>query len=276
MIIRHIPRTARPSSPEVSQQGLGAKVDMYVPLSNGIRNDVARGLRTTEDSQTLVTGARGTVTNSTASTFTNYGDVHDVGNKSFFFSIWVKTTQNANGGIVAKSFYGVASNRVYLALVNSGNLLEFAVVDDLGNTYKANAIWSTVTNGQWHQVTCVINRGVDLKLYVDAGLLTTTAFTASYNIQSDYALLLGGYNDASDGTTAHTGQWQFTGELSDFILGHHALTNTEVKELYDNFYQILTPITQYIPTFIPAVGGATGKSNPMYGPLGGCLAGPIG
>jgi hypothetical protein len=56
-----------------------------------------------------------------------------------------------------------------------------------------------------------------------------------------------------------------------------ALSAGEIFEIYHDNYQDLNSVNDgvWMPEVV-AVGGVTGKSNPLYGPLGGPLFGPIG
>ena len=107
----------------------------------------------------------------------------------------------------------------------------------------------------------------DHTLYVDGVSEAATGSANNVNTTSIYNLRLGsrdnaGTNAVSIEKIAWAGFWD------------RDLSIAELNSLYRENYQLLQPRTQFIDITVAAVG-ATGKSNPLHGPLGGPLYGAI-
>lgn len=105
----------------------------------------------------------------------------------------------------------------------------------------------------------------------------------------DHRFFLDGVFEQATGTNSvNTGIAQYdishstvgnTNRCDDEIDFHYAwnrkLSDAEFLAIEANPWQILQPLRRYVPMYIAPVVGVSGKSNPLYGPFGGPLAGVL-
>ena len=219
---------------------IAKKIDLYSPLADAPARDFEGKLLPTVSGTSLTASALGRVTEFTDGDYINFGDVHDLGSYSIFFGCWFKTIDTSYA-IINKSIYASAKGRYFL-YSDAGNITFGA---ELNFGLRTVVVTDNYNDGNWHYIVGVIDRLKEVRLYIDGVKVGTTTATDPYDYNTTNILLLGRYNDTA-GTGVHATFAKFTGEMSDFILGHNSLNDVEAKLLYDNFYQILKPRSIYI------------------------------
>ena len=124
----------------------------------------------------------------------------------------------STGGYMGES-YGIAYSSDFRARGNRDQFY-WTVYNDTGS---ASVNWQDSINyNMWHHVVCTYD-GVELKLYVDSYLRSSTAFTGNINMTSDGLLFIGG---TSSGST------DFSGLLDEVRIYPHALSECQVLQRY--------------------------------------------
>ena len=248
--------TKLPPNPVINKgNAIGRKIDLYLPLHDLAARDIAGGLVPATTGTSTVGSERGLVTHFDDGDYLDFGDVHDLGSESMFFGCWYKTTQSTDFTLMAKAFYGFVIPRFFIS-TTAGNFQIRCHTTAGGNKVFVDTT-GTRNDGKWHFITGVAdNLQKEIRLYIDGVNLGSTALDNSYSSEdSGYHLFIGRYNDEIDGTNPHTTFSKYTGDMSDLIMGHHALNDAEVMSLHKDFYQILQPRTQLLPLTQAAVGG---------------------
>jgi hypothetical protein len=91
-------------------------------------------------------------------------------------------------------------------------------------------------NGQWHHFAAVHDLvGGTMRVYLDGAVAGTEDISGfrGKSIASPFPLLIGAYNDASDGKNRYPGT-EFKGWLDDMIFYRRSLSPAEVQALFDS------------------------------------------
>ena len=160
------------------------------------------------------TGDRITITDPSAGTL-------DFGTEDFSVATWVNLDGYINNGSVWNSFLskGVLTGTAtpfYGLFIQSTNKPYFVVNDD--GYFAASNV---AINGAWHHIVGV-REGNILRIYSDGELMNTSATSGS--VSSTGALTIG-----DDGG----GNRYLNGKLDDVRIYNYALTDTQVKEVYN-------------------------------------------
>jgi hypothetical protein len=150
------------------------------------------------------------------------GDVLDLGTGGMTLMVLCKFDVNSNAGIVVKSFAGDATGRWALfreSSVNQGLL-------DEGATSATPSYAATST--AWSLLTLVIERNVSARIYENGVLKNTVAISGSTDFNTAYYLLLGAYNNGTDGLGPIAGYY-FNGQVAESVLWREAL-GTSARE----------------------------------------------
>jgi hypothetical protein len=142
-------------------------------------------------------------------------------NNSFSVSAWVKTSQT-NGGIFDTQ---VSGSRGYRLAVENGTV-EFGVyANDFNASYRELNSGSLVNNNKWNLITATYNYDTSLmSIYINGELdITSTQSQVAPSSQDLYI----GVKDVSSGF--------FTGNLDDLRIYNRALSESEIKSLYDSY-----------------------------------------
>lgn len=122
-------------------------------------------------------------------------------------------------------------------------------------------------DNEWHTFAySVSGSGNPAQGYRDGVYQADTAGNLTYTSETEISkihLFFGQSTEDCNGDMLWGGIW------------NRVLTAREHYLIHENIWQILIPETTYL-SIVEAVGGVTGKSNPLHGPLGGPLYGPLG
>jgi len=154
----------------------------------------------------------------------NYSSLYDFGTVSFSVMAWIKSSTPQSRDIVSNRTADSAAYKGFsLYTVNSGNgYVDGRIVDGTNTAtaayYGAQSIW-----GSWQHIAIVIDRNAaTIKAYLN-GLPGTPASTASI---SDISV--------ANGVKFCTGaKGPFAGDLDDVRIYNRALSDAEVKAIYD-------------------------------------------
>lgn len=147
-----------------------------------------------------------------------------IGNTSqFTVSMWVKPESGCGGYAIVASNYNYPANGFWMAINTEGSGTWF-----YNGTYAAGNPLLTV--GSWHHIVMVFNVGT-ITWYTN-GVATTTSNVSSRTTQfTDYIALGNSYTGTSWNTN-------FVGSISDFRIYATALSNADIKELYNTAMSI--------------------------------------
>lgn len=240
----------KPSQPKLNlNNDIAKKLDFYAPFGAMDRGglDIVGNLSPVVTGTTPKGSKLGVVKDFTGDAYLNYGNNHNIGTGSLTVGVWFKTNQTSATSFINKSAASSASNRWIFGVSGAGDL-SFAIDDGPNITAATPMIWG---DNKWHFAVGVLKRGVGLYLYVDGVEVAFVSSVGFNDLTTNFILLIGKYQD-STGLTVGTVN-QFIGQLSDPFISHEAFLVREIKSLYSNFYQIIEPRKQLIPT----VGGTT-------------------
>lgn len=152
------------------------------------------------------------------------GDVLDMGTGSLTLMIVMKkdvVVGAAGQGVVCKSFAGATTGRWWASYDSSNS---YGAVEQTG----ASVVVTTdpTTSTAWHVWTIVWERGVTLRIYRDGTLQDSDSFTDNTtNFNTAYYLLLGAYNNGTDGLTPEASTY-LDGKVAEFVIWTSALGTT--------------------------------------------------
>jgi len=157
--------------------------------------------------------------------------------------------------------YGNSGGQRSFRLMVSGTLLYFGFSSN-GSTMSYET--STIAANNWYDFACVYD-GANQTIYLNGVLANSMAYSGGVNNGTDPFRL----GDRKEGDRPFDGQLEFV------YIYIRALNGSEVTEIYNNPYAMFTPAFTSSIFAVPVAGGATGKANPLYGPLGGPLYGSL-
>ncbi len=166
--------------------------------------------------------------NLNGSSYLDLGDVADMGTSDYSVSLWFKTT-DTNYSLFSKSFYGGANSRFFLIDEGAGLYAGFH-----GTSIIETARVPGYNNGSWHNAVVVFDRDGAMTLYVDGTPVASADISAqaAHDMQSAFSLLLGRYNNATDGMGPHPSTLALDGNIDDFRIFERALTANEITDLF--------------------------------------------
>lgn len=103
---------------------------------------------------------------------------------------------------------------------------------DIGSGYNINGIQG-LSDNEWHTAIVSHDRDGNMTVYVDgvvAGSVDISA-DAAESVSTSFYLFVGCYNDSSGGTTPLPSGLEFSGQISDVALWHHAVTLADAHNL---------------------------------------------
>jgi hypothetical protein len=144
-------------------------------------------------------------------------------NQDFSVTIWVKTTTtDVSRRILQKG--DVQGSWWTFNMFEPSNDLQWQI-DDGSTLVNATVDFSVFTDGDWHLISGMCDRGADeLKLYIDGTLEDTADISSVGDISSTYDLYFG--SDNSNGN-------YFDGRMDDPRIYDMALSPTDVSNLYN-------------------------------------------
>jgi len=213
----HIPIKRRynrkPKNPKLDKTNpIAKKFDFYAPFGSNDRGgrDIVGNLIPTVTGTSTKAGKLGISKDFSGDSYLNYGDQHDIGATGLTVGTWFKTSQSASSAFIGKSAESGDSARWSLGISGTGDISFF--IDD-GANYLASTPM-TWDDDQWHLAIGVVDRDIQVvRLYIDGIRVASTAYTLTTDLQSNFILLTGKYQDAA-GTGVGTLN-QFEGQLSD-------------------------------------------------------------
>lgn len=200
---------------------------------------------------------------------------YNAGARTFYTVPTITLTENvpwevtirakADGGTAWAVYAGtLAANTDFLAFNSTSLTVRYTSTGNVNSDYSipdpdlTMKTYSLVSDGAG-------SAACDVSLYID-GSLSSTISNLTAGLIIDVVL------------SGHTNNGlSFNGDISHFRVSSGLKYNASmIRKLHSNLYQVLQPYSDisYLP--VAAAGGVTGKSNPFYGPLGGCLSGPLG
>ena len=174
-----------------------------------------------------------------ALSFDGVNDYVDIGNGSilkfgrgdFTYAAWIKTTSaKFNQRIISDEKIGQSNHRalklipVFISGVSSPTYkVQFWCRDSMGNNILAD-ITTTVTDSNWHHVVGVRNGSAGY-IYVDGRLEGSATNPATGSCDGNARTFIGGRD-------AITSPLSFNGSIDEVRIYNRALSESEVKELY--------------------------------------------
>ena len=232
------------SSEYTFKPSLGSSINWNHPLSEGLIacylfNEIS-GLKCYDLGRYNATG---TLTNGAVFSNLNYGFVFLDGVNDYIslpatpiintgqvtLEVWFRTTQTSQALILQTVNYG---SGIYLnRFTNTGKL--FAFFDDSsGNNSSADESTISVNDNLWHCVVATFANNTT-SLYIDGKL--NKQYADTYNP----SLLANAYNIGWNvGTSSY-----FAGSVLKYSSYNRALTDEEIRSLYENPYQFLNPVS---------------------------------
>ena len=149
------------------------------------------------------------------------------GSSHLFVSCWIKsavTSYNYDAGIAGKFVLPHASWLLFRRDAPGGSQLRFVCMQD-GHTIGATAIGPVLNDTNWHFVVGGWD-GMNLKISVDAGTFSTTAFSGPIFGDGTGAFQIG--------AEAASNTWNGLIDEVAIWIGRNDLTISEVRQLYNN------------------------------------------
>lgn len=153
----------------------------------------------------------------------NAGDVLDMGLDSFtLMMVLKKDSLSADGvGLICKSYAGGSTGRWWSSC---DNVNTYGSIEQSGTSVVITT--DPNTSLDWNLWTIIWDRGNSLRIYrngllIDSDSLTDT--TTNYN--NPYNLLLGAYNNGTDGLSPLAGAY-FDGKFAEVVIWKNALNNS--------------------------------------------------
>jgi len=219
-------------------------IPSYVPTSglvgwwpfNGNSNDESgNGNNGIVNGATLTTDRIGTTNK--AFMFNNnyiiipYNSIYDF--NDFTISLWLSTSQPSVGVAIKQNNYLNATNERFSLALNSPSSakVEFAVKYNIpscnaGLGWQSNSITQPIFNNQFRHIVGTVN-GNTTKLYID-GILVNTLVTSYIQSSACYG------GDIQLGREWSSFPNYFIGKLDDIGIWNRALTDCEIKKLYNS------------------------------------------
>jgi hypothetical protein len=213
-----------------------AQVPNYVPTNglvgwwpfNGNANDESgNGNNGTVNGATLTSDRNGVTNN--AYDFNGNGDFINCGNlpslnitESISISVWLKISDfNNDHGIVSKS-------GLFDLITNSNN--STPPLDKIrwnaGNSFLFSG--PSIQLNQWIHITSVYNHLSGHEIYMNGILVSSDNITGSVQPNTTYDLYLGSHQPFN------VNYWSWSGKLDDIGIWNRALTDCEIKDLYNS------------------------------------------
>jgi hypothetical protein len=164
------------------------------------------------------------------SDYIDFGNAVNMGLNDMTIFAWVKRNSSSAGHIVTKSRAAGQTNRYWVKIQTDGVVGFGASWSNGGHIDYLGEIPLSI--GEWYFITIVVDRDGYLKIFING------EFDKSYNIStyanvdvvSDNPFRIGAYT-ASDNVTPTS---FFNGEIEEVKILNYALSDEEVKNLYDN------------------------------------------
>jgi hypothetical protein len=143
-------------------------------------------------------------------------------------SMWVKTSTKASNQVAAGFGSTTANwNRIQLDIDTNGNV-RFYVRDDNGNTNSYRGTGMDISDGAWHHIAGSWDGSSDnATLYIDGVCRGSDSANALGAITISHELAIGALNN--NGAESEF----FTGAIDEVMLFNRALSEDEVKSLYE-------------------------------------------
>lgn len=262
-----------------SKPSTGGEIDWLHPLSRGLRYawlfNQARGLESDIAQNTstvsslpipkIIHDGRMVGDCSGADNYIEIGDPTDLHGTTALTIIVSTSALSYVGGKTVISIRngtgtgGLIQFYTHDAKLGDGTRIYFAGIDLL------SGVGQSLADGKLHQYAYVMRSQTDHELYTENISVDTSSTSRTF---------------VSTLTNITIGMWYptnqpFHGQIEYVYIFKKALTVLELDSLYRNPYQILKSRKNILHVPVVEAGGATGKSNPMWGPLGGPLAGVL-
>ena len=144
------------------------------------------------------------------------------GEEELSFSVWIKTSQQ-NGVILEQSNSNDPLLRTMRLSLENGNAV-FDLINEAGGSRDRVVSLNTLNNNSWHQITVNIAKD-NIKLFIDGNIENPSSAAKTRS-----AFFTGG--DIFIGASSNAQDF-FFGELDEIHIWNRALSNEEVKTLYE-------------------------------------------
>lgn len=124
------------------------------------------------------------------------------------------------------------------------------------NFTDAYSATGEIVVGVWHHVGVTVDRTGNATFYINGRVSGTTTSISGITLDLVASTVLIGEASMAD--------FPFDGRMDDPRIYSRVLLAREMRAIYLNSYQDLTPLTQHIPYTIPAVGGGAATIYPGY------------
>jgi hypothetical protein len=145
----------------------------------------------------------------------------EVPSNPFSFSFWFKSS-DANRVISEKRATGTFLNAQYTIHLEGGYVKWYGGANGSGSGTQTS---TTLIDNQWHHIVCVAESTTVNKIYVDGQLDVTSSVN-----RINSASIAGTFNIGSN----YANSFQFIGQLSQYSIFDYALSETQIKYLYNN------------------------------------------
>jgi len=206
----------------------------------------------------------------------DFGDNLDIGlsNYTFCISFRASSLSGSLHGLFSKSIATDAIQRYALFIYNSGGNYKIgAFISNGGSSDVQTASVLNVVTNVWYHVTVVFDRSDKVFLYINGNLDSSATISQlqAVNFQSSYNFRLGSYGDA-----ANNPSFFLNGLISNFQVYNRTLSAEEIRSLYENPYQFISPVSslknysyrQQGVLYIPSISSAESMGSAI-------LPGPV-
>ena len=146
----------------------------------------------------------------------------DFGTNDFSTSAWIKTSSSQQGVIVGK----YSGYPLFYSRLNADGKIESRIGFDVSTNFTSTD-GTTVNDNSWHQIVTVYKRDGNMTRYLDGkiyGSALDISSASSTTVNTSNSLIIG------SGTSSQ----YFTGQIDDVRIYNYALTDTQIKTLYNN------------------------------------------
>lgn len=171
----------------------------------------------------------------------DFGDKLDIGLSSYTFCMSFRASSLSGllHGLFSKAIAADATQRYALFIYNvGGNYKITTFISNGGASDVQTSSLINVATNVWYNVAVVYDRLDKVSLYIN-GVLDSSATISQFqsiDFQSSYNFRIGAYGDA-----ANNASYFFNGLISNLQIFDRALSAEEIKSLYENPYQFISP-----------------------------------
>lgn len=161
--------------------------------------------------------------------YLDYGNLLNIGQRSFSISLWVKV-ERPGGRIISKGLTETSRGfSLVTELFNDGNLFNFVTADE-NRFYSFEKNQISYSFGEWQHLV-ITRAGEEVQLYLNNELAATELFDGAALIDVNTPFTIG----ASLWGNGKTAEQHFKGALDEVRVYNRRLTVRDIALLYDQF-----------------------------------------